>query len=640
MRVIGTAGHVDHGKSTLVEALSGTHPDRLKEEREREMTIDLGFAWLTLPNGEPISIVDVPGHEDFIKNMLAGVGGIDAALLIVAADEGVMPQTREHLAILDLLRVERGVVALTKIDMVDDAEWLELVQQDVAETLLPTSLANAPIVPVSARKKQGLKDLLTALERVLAETPPRRDLARPRLPIDRVFTIQGFGTVVTGTLIDGRLRVGDEVEILPDGLKARIRGLQTNKQKVESAVPGSRVAVNLAGITLEDIERGDVLTRPGLFKPTQMIDVQIEMTADAPRALRHNTALDFFTGASEMPCHVRLLGTQTLEPGQTGWGQLVLDRPAVVAKHDRFILRQPSPSLTIGGGTIIDPHPARRHRRFRPETVQRLETLAHGAPEEIMLAAIQRAEPVEARQIIRGSSLGDGATTALTALLRQGEVLALGAANPDALISNLQASNHLLVSAGGWSELLDRLTDAVAEYHRVYPLRAMMPREEARSRIGPGGKPLAAKVFNLLVDYAMVAGRLVAAEAGVRLASHSVRYTPQQQTLVDRLMAQFVAQPYTPPSMAEAAGQVGHDLLASLVEQGRLTKVSEDVAFATETYQGMVQRVVDHLNQHSKITVAEVRDLFGASRKYALALMEHLDQKGVTRRVGDERVLR
>jgi selenocysteine-specific elongation factor len=331
---------------------------------------------------------------------------------------------------------------------------------------------------------------------------------------------------------------------------------------------------------------------------------------------------------------------QTLESGQTGWGQLVLDRPAIVAKHDRFILRQPSPSLTIGGGTIVDPHPARRHRRFRPETVQRLETLAHGTPEEIMLAAVQRAEPVEARQVIRNSGLGEGAASALAALLQDGSVLALGVSSLDPVIANLHSSNQLVMSQAGWMGLFDRLLEAARDYHRAYPLRAMMPREEARSRIGPGGKPLTPRVFNLLVDDAVVQGRMVAAEAGVRLADHAVRYTPQQQTLVDRLMAQFTAQPYTPPSIAEATAQVGADLFGSLVEQGRLTRVSDDVVFTSEVYQTMVQRIVAHLTHQGKITVAEVRDLFGASRKYALALMEHLDQKGVTRRQGDERVLR
>ena len=278
MHVIGTAGHVDHGKSTLVEALTGVHPDRLKEEREREMTIDLGFGWMTLPNGEPVGIVDVPGHIDFIENMLAGVGGIDAALFVVAADEGVMPQTREHLAILDLLKIEAGVVALTKTDLVDP-EWLELVKSDVAESLRSTVLDGAPIVPVSARRGDGIPELIHALQSVLAQTPARLDRGRPRLSVDRVFSIAGFGTVVTGTLIDGSLGVGDEIEILPRRLAARIRGLQTHKTKVERAVPGSRVAVNLSGIEVSDVKRGDVVATPGWLRPILLFDARFEHLA-------------------------------------------------------------------------------------------------------------------------------------------------------------------------------------------------------------------------------------------------------------------------------------------------------------------------------------------------------------------------
>lgn len=637
MHVIGTAGHVDHGKSTLVEALTGTHPDRLKEEREREMTIDLGFAWLTLPNGESVSIVDVPGHEDFIKNMLAGVGGIDAALLIVAADEGVMPQTREHLAILDLLRIGRGVVALTKTDMVDDPDWLALVEADIADTLRPTSLAGAPIVPVSARKRRGLAELLAVLEGVLAEIPPRRDLGRPRLPIDRVFTIQGFGTVVTGTLSDGRLRVGDEVEILPRGLKARIRGLQTHKQKVEVAVPGSRVAVNLAGVTLDELRRGDVVSLPGLFRPTRLLDAQLDLLPDAPRALRHNAGLDFFTAASEIPGHVRLLGVQELVPGASAWVQIALDEPTVIARNDRFVLRQPSPSLTIGGGTVLDPHPPRRLRRFRAETVQRLETLAHGTPAEIMLAAVQRLEPVEAREASQQSGLGDGAQAALAELLAAGSVIVLG--QPPTAVS-IATPQSLIASPSGWGALIDRLAEVAADYHRAYPLRAMMPREEARARLGRGGKPMPPKMFNLLVEEAVARGRVVAAEAGLRRADHQVRYSPAQQQAVDRLLAAVRAQPYTPPSVAEAIAQVGPDVFGSLVEQGQLVRVSDDVLFGGDIYRDMVDRIIARLRANGRITVAEVRDMFGASRKYALALMEHLDARNVTRRVGDERVLR
>ena len=333
MRVIGTAGHVDHGKSRLVEALTGIDPDRLKEEKEREMTIDLGFAWLTLPSGEPVGIVDVPGHRDFIENMLAGVGGIDAALFVVAADEGVMPQTREHLAILDLLGVRNGVVALTKTDLVEDEEWLELVQLDVTELLEGTVLADARMVPVSVRTGQGLPTLLEELERLLENAPPRRDLSRPRLPIDRVFTIAGFGTVATGTLIDGDLQVGQEVEVLPQGLKARVRGLQTHKEKIERAVPGSRVAVNLTGVSTDEVRRGDVVTIPGWLKPTTLIDVRLRYLDSAPRPLRHNALLKFFSGSAEVMAKTRLLDSEVIRPGGEGWVQLRLAESVVLASY-------------------------------------------------------------------------------------------------------------------------------------------------------------------------------------------------------------------------------------------------------------------------------------------------------------------
>ena len=319
MRVIGTAGHVDHGKSTLVEALTGTHPDRLKEEREREMTIDLGFAWFTLPDGEEVGIIDVPGHRDFIENMLAGVGGIDAALFVIAADEGVMPQTREHLAILNLLQIQGGVVALTKIDMVDDVEWLDLIEDDIRRVLLGTILELAPIIRVSGRKKIGISALLTALADCLRDKPTRADYGRPRLPIDRVFSIAGFGTVVTGTLSDGHFQVGDEVEILPHNIKGRVRGLQSHKRKEDAAVPGSRTAVNISGISIEQVQRGDVLTHLRDYRSTSRFDARYRHIIDASTALRHNTEVKLFLGAAEVLARVRLLGCEELNPGETGW---------------------------------------------------------------------------------------------------------------------------------------------------------------------------------------------------------------------------------------------------------------------------------------------------------------------------------
>jgi selenocysteine-specific elongation factor len=337
MRVIGTAGHVDHGKSTLVQALTGTHPDRLKEEREREMTIDLGFAWLTLPNGEDVGIVDVPGHRDFIENMLAGVGGIDAALFVVAADEGVMPQTREHLSILDILQIQGGVVVLTKIDMIDDSDggrsdWLDLVEDDVRKVLHDTVLGEAPILRVSARTGEGIPELLKAVENCLSERPPRPDLRRPRLPIDRVFTIAGFGTVVTGTLTNGHLVVGDEILILPNDLKGRVRGLQTHKRKEEMAVAGSRTAVNISGINVDQIQRGDMLVHPGDYTTTRRLDIRFRLLPDVSAPLLHNTETKMFLGAAEVVARIRLLGTEALLPGEEGWLQVELNRPVVAVR--------------------------------------------------------------------------------------------------------------------------------------------------------------------------------------------------------------------------------------------------------------------------------------------------------------------
>ncbi|HEX5548837.1 MAG TPA: selenocysteine-specific translation elongation factor, partial [Ktedonobacterales bacterium] len=356
MSCIGTAGHVDHGKSTLVTALTGIDPDRLAEEKARGMTIDLGFAWVTLPSGREASIVDVPGHESFIRNMLAGVGGIDVALLVIAADEGVMPQTDEHLAILDMLRVRSGVVALTKCDLVDD-EWLALVREDIAQRLAPTTLVGSPIIPCSSVTKQGLPELLAALDQAVDAAPIRRDLGRPRLPVDRVFSMAGFGTVVTGTLQEGGLHIGQEVEVQPRGLRARIRGLQAHRHPIEEAEPGGRLAVNLTGIARADLRRGDVVTLPGMFQPTTALDVRLDLLASAPRVLAHNAEVEVYLGAAEVAARVALFDDDELEPGATGWAQIRLAQPLVAARGDRFIVRIPSPSLTIGGGVVVDPHP-------------------------------------------------------------------------------------------------------------------------------------------------------------------------------------------------------------------------------------------------------------------------------------------
>jgi len=635
MRVIGTAGHVDHGKSTLVYALTGIDPDRLKEEKEREMTIDLGFAWLKLPSGLEASIVDVPGHEDFIKNMLAGVGGIDLALFVVAADEGVMPQTREHLAILDLLQVPDGVVALTKSDLVQDPEWLDLVQEEVREQLAGSVLQNARIVPVSARTGQGLPVLLGELDRLLQNPPARHETGRPRLPIDRVFSIAGFGTVVTGTLIDGRIHVGQDVEVQPGGLKARIRGLQTHKAKLELAVPPSRVAVNLTGVSTEQLKRGDVVTTPGWLRPTTQLDVRLRLLKNAPRALTHNTAVDFFTSATQSPAKVRVLDHKQVEPGEESWVQLLLSDPIAVVKGDRFIIRQISPSLTLGGGSIVDPFPQRRHRRFDPEVMQRLEQLARGTPEEVLLQELEREQPREAAALVAGSSLGASqAEQALRSLLRDGQVVALDPGT-SAQLETVAGSAGYVMSLASWESLWDKMGAHLAEYHQRFPLRAGMPREELKSRLR-----LPPRAFNEAITKAAAQGVLSESETTLALTSHRVTLNAEQERRVAELWHAFQRDPYAPPSVAACEALVGADVLAAMIEQGKVIKVSDTVLFAAEAYQKLTQGIIAHLQREGRITLAQVRDMFNTSRKYAQAVLEHLDDKHITKRLGDERILR
>ena len=619
MYTIGTAGHVDHGKSALVKALTGIDPDRLREEKERGMTIDLGFAWLRLPSGREVNIVDVPGHERFIKNMLAGVGGIDLALLVVAADEGVMPQTREHLAILDLLRVKRGVVAVTKADLVDE-EWLELVVDDVAEHIKGTALEGAPLVTVSSVTRQGLDELVETIDRRLADLPARKDVGRPRLPVDRVFTMAGFGTVVTGTLIDGELRVGQELEVQPSGLKTRARGLQVHRHKVEMAQAGNRVAVNVAALSVEDIRRGDVVTTPGWLRPTRMLDADLRLLATAPKELSHNAVVSFHSGSAETMARVGLLDRAELRPGERCWAQIRLEEPAALVKGDLFVIR--SPETTLGGGEVVDAHP-RRHRRFQGAVAQALELLQRGTPEEIVLQTLHSRVPLDVKTLTQKSGLSlDQVQGALAALRERSEIVSLG----EYAISNV-----------GWRGLVGQVRDILGGYHAQYPLRRGMPREELKSRLA-----LAPKLFG------EVMGRLEADqvigehEATVRLADHAVRLSPEQEHKVGLLVRLLEANRYAPPSRQEAEQQVGlePEVVEALVEQGRLVKVGDGLVFTRDVYDEMVAKVVDYASAKGRITVAEVRDMFGTSRKFALALMEYLDEVKVTRRIGDERVLR
>jgi selenocysteine-specific elongation factor len=630
MRVIGTAGHVDHGKSTLIAALTGVHPDRLKEEREREMTIDLGFGWLTLPlnGGEEVGIVDVPGHRDFIENMLAGIGGIDAALLVIAADEGVMPQTREHLAILDLLQIPAGLIVLTKTDLAPDPDWLGLLETDVRAAVRDTVLADAPIVRVSAKTRMGLELLITNLQLLLQEKPSRPDLGRPRLPIDRVFSMSGFGTVVTGTLTDGALAVGDEVEILPSGHKGRVRGLQTHKKKEERAVPGSRTAVNISGVALEEIQRGEVVVRPNQYQSTRRVDVRLRLLKDISAPLKHSAEVKVFLGTAETIAAVRILGADELAAGKEGWIQLELRDPLVGVRGERLILRRPSPSETLGGGVIVDPHPKGRHKRFDESVLKSLESLAQGSPADVLLEAALALGPATVKDVIARSRLESApAESALNELLGNG------------LLVNMEDGSwrmdSIVIPSAQWQTLLDKTLQIVGDYHKTYPLRKGMSREELKSKL-----KLTPRVFNSLLTQYATRNILKDSNAFLAHPSHKVTLDGAQQAKVQGLMRKFAANPFGPPSVKECQAEVGEEVYAALTAMGELTSVSQEVVFRTKDYETMVAKVKSAIAKNGQATLAEMRDLLGTTRKYVQALLEHLDALGVTVRAGEARKLK
>lgn len=644
MRVIGTAGHVDHGKSTLVRALTGIDPDRLQEEKARGMTIDLGFAWVELPRidaegvtlseSQSVGIVDVPGHIDFIKNMLAGVGSIDAAVLVIAADEGVMPQTREHLAILDLLAVPAGVVALTKSDLIDEAEWLDLVELDVAELLHGTRLADAEIVRVSATTGAGLNVLRQALASTLSQLAPRRNRARPRLPIDRIFTLSGFGTVVTGTLSDGHFRVGDAVEVMPGGRQARIRGLQTHQKQIWQGEPGSRLAINLSGVGTEALRRGEVVVKPNTFTGSMLVDVSFRLLPDAPKEMEHNYRVDFFSGAAEIPARVRLLGAEKLEAGQEGWLQLELERPAIVAAGDRYILRQPSPSATLGGGIVLSPQPKRRWRRFDPSVIERFKTLARGAPDEILLQTLGRSLSLTATELMGQSGLDlEIAQEALSELSAAGAIFTLD-----------MGHEVQLMTIEAWEALQEQMERILAAFHAQAPLRQGMPRGELRSRLQSTkpGDALSVRFFNALVEEAQKIELVRADDNLVWRHDFQVSLTLHQQSMIDELLAAFAAAPYAPPNVQESLRTLGEsqELLDYLLESNQLVRLGGGVLFRQADFEAMRQEVIDFAREHGSITLAQSRDLFQTSRKYVQALLEEMDTQRITRRDGDERVLR
>jgi selenocysteine-specific elongation factor len=620
--VIATAGHIDHGKSTLVHALTGIDPDRLEEEKRRGMTIDLGFAYLDLPGGLRVGIVDVPGHRRFLKNMLAGVHAIDAVLFTIAADEGPMPQTREHLAIVDLLGIDHGVVALTKADLVDQ-EWLGVVMEEVGRLLDASTLKTASVVPVSGLTGTGLPELKEALRAALAEVQPRPDTGRPRMAIDRSFAMPGFGTVVTGTLTGGRVIVGDELVVLPRGRRVRVRGLQQHNRTVVEAQPGSRTAVNLVGVERQDVSRGDVLSRPGTVVPSRRLDVRLRVLDSAPQPLRHRAQLQLYHGAAEASIEVQLLDGDELRPGAEGWAQLFAAEPVTALNGDRFILRRPSPAVTVAGGVIVDVHP-RRHRRHDPAVLAALEARLRKDPHTAVAIEIaKRPQGVSATDLALSLNLStDEVGRAVDALVQEGLVVRVGSS---------------LFGAAPFSALRERLVGLLAAYHDTHPLRAGVPREELRSRSG-----IAGPIFNELVSMLVADGALRELAGELALPSHQARPAAGEQAAIDAMLAELDRSPLSPPPLTDLMTRhhLSPAVIQYLVSEGRIVRVNEDTMFSRQAYDDAVGRLTEHLRREHKVTVAQARDLLHSTRRYVLPLLEWLDAQKVTRRVGDDRILR
>jgi selenocysteine-specific elongation factor len=627
--VAGTAGHIDHGKTSLVKALTGTDTDRLPEEKARGITIDLGFAFLEEPDGLVIEIVDVPGHERFVKNMLAGAGGIDLALLVVAADEGVMPQTREHLAICQLLRIKSGLVVLSKADLVEP-DWIELVRDDVRRAVEGTFLDDCPIVPVSVKTGAGLSELRATLAGLARAVPPKDPDRTARLPIDRVFTVKGFGTVVTGTLVAGRFAVDEKVEVYPRGVQSKVRGLQVHGRAVDQASAGQRTAVNLQGVERAALERGDVLAPAGSLVSALLLDGTLELLEDAPRSLKTRDRVRFHVGTQEVMARVLPVDPPQIEPGRSGHARFRLEAPVVALPGDRFVVRSYSPIVTIGGGTLLDIAPP-RFKRKGPALAAHLTLLATGQPADVLEEHLKQA----------------GAAGA-----RAGDLRARTPFGPEQLrrlLEALQQSGRILAVDREWflhRDASDRLrlqTLAVLEaFHAENPLRSGISREELRGRVGHAQE----RVFAQLMTALEAEGLVKSERDQVRLASHVIRLSADQERVVKGLEAEFRGAGAAPPSPEEALARHGvkgnerHELFQVLVADRTLVRVKESLFFHALALRSVQDQVVGLLREKKEIAPADFKDLFGISRKYAIPLMEYLDAQRVTVRVGERRVLR
>ena len=628
--ILGTAGHIDHGKTALIKALTGIDTDRLKEEKLRGITIELGFAHLKLPSGIIVGIVDVPGHERFVKNMVAGATGIDLVALIIAADEGVMPQTREHLEICSLLNIKHGMVIVTKIDLVDK-EWLNLVRDDVSSFLTGTFLQDAPMVGVSSETGEGIKELVITLGELTKKVSERVSGNFFRLPIDRVFTMRGFGTVVTGTTVSGHIDVGSEVTIYPKGIRRKVRGIQVHQQDVPSVRAGLRTAINLQGLEKKAITRGDVVAEKDSLKPTYILDTVLKYLDSAPKKLQNRAKVRFHCSTSEIIATVILLDRDNLSPGDQCFAQFRLERPTVVLSRDRFVIRSYSPIRTIGGGYILNSLPLKK-KRFSQEVLKELNILNKGSDQAIV------------EQHIKGSRLQGLSKTELSFLTNLSKKDLDGLINgsiSNNVIFRSDMENDIFIHTEFYNKAKEEIITILGDYHRRFPLKEGIIKEELRSRMASNVKE---KLFNQLINDLIQEALIVRDRDIIRLKDHQIELLQDQEELRNQIEQIYLKEGLEPPYFKDLGQNIrereGRDLLEIMVKDGTLIKVKEDLYFHKKAIEELKRGLVDFIKEKGEITTPELKKLTGVSRKYTIPLIEYFDKIQLTVRIGDKRILR
>jgi len=630
--ILGTAGHIDHGKTSLIKAVTGINTDRLKEEQIRGITIELGFAHMELPGGERIGIVDVPGHEKFVKNMVAGATGIDMVAMIIAADEGVMPQTREHLEICALLGIRHGLVVLTKSDLVDE-EWLELVTEDVSQFVKGTFLEGKALVPVSCVTGKGLPEFVKAVDELTAVIPPRSSAGIFRLPVDRVFTMKGFGTVITGTLISGRVQVGDTIMIYPSGITSKVRGIQVHNESVNEAGAGMRTAVNFQGLEKASVSRGQVLSMPDMLVPSYMLDVSLNFLHSNKKAVRNRTRVRFHAGTGEIPGILILPDREELLPGETAAVQLRLDSPVALVRDDRFVIRSYSPVRTVGGGYVLNPAPP-KHKRFKPEVIEGLRTLSEGKPEEIISYHIDASD-------YRGLSFSD--LRIMTSLPEKQLDQTLQGLLSKRTVIQADKENRIYIHSRGFEKIKKETQEYLDAYHKANPLKPGMSREELRSKFP---SEMSTKLFTLILNQLIKDKEIVLEEDTVRLAAYTVSLQADQADVREKILDAYIKGGLTPPYFKELDKTLGidsaqaYDVLMLLTDEGKIIKVKEDLYFHADAVNNLKEKTVAFLTANEDMSAPQFKDIAGVSRKFLIPLLEYFDSKHLTIRVGDIRKLR